>query len=774
MAERAAPAIPNPTYDPVGKAAAHDSAALHVSGEATYIDDIAAPSGTLETYCLLSPKAHAKIVSIDLSDLRAAPGVRAAICWKDIPGRNDVGPIFSGEPILAVGIVEYIGQPVVAIAAATVKQARAAAKLAKIVYEDRPAILTIDGAMAAKSYVAKPAKMERGDVEAALAASPHRLTGEFANGAQDHFYLEGHIALAVPLEDGQMRVHSSTQHPTEVQKMVAGCLNLSANQVTVEMRRMGGGFGGKETQPAIFACIAALLARRTGRAVKYRVDRDDDFMISGKRHDFRVRYEVGFDGDGRLLALDIEYAARAGHVADLSTSIVDRALFHTTNVYHVPAVRARGFACKTNTQSNTAFRGFGGPQGLLAAEHIVDRVARHLRRDPLSVRRLNFFGPAPRNDAHYGQIVEDFVADKIVAELAADVDYDARRRAIDAFNASSPILKKGMALCATAFGISFTATRFNQAGALVHVYTDGSIALNHGGTEMGQGLHVKIAQIVAQEFGVALERVRIQATDTGKVPNTSATAASAGSDLNGKAAQRAAAEIKQRLVQFVAGLHGVSEDGVIFAEGEVRVAGHRMKFEEAVAKAYMARVPLSATGFYATPKIYWDRLKMRGRPFYYYAYGAAYCEATVDTLTGEYRIDRAEILHDAGRSLNPAVDLGQVEGGFVQGLGWVTSEEIWFDGDGRLRTHAPSTYKIPIARDLPPQFRARLWRPGENREDSIHRSKAVGEPPLTLAVAPFLALQDACAATIPGAYPLLTAPATPERVLMAIEKARLP
>ncbi|MCZ8124181.1 MAG: xanthine dehydrogenase molybdopterin binding subunit [Magnetospirillum sp.] len=772
MADRPAPAIADPTFEPVGKSARHDSALLHVTGEATYIDDIAAPADTLETYCLLSPKAHAKIKSIDLSAVRAAPGVRAAICWTDIPGRNDVGPIFADEPILAAGTVEYIGQPVVAIAADTVKQARAAAARAEIVYEDLPAILTIEAAMAAQSFVAKPAQMARGDVDAALAASPNVVSGEFANGAQDHFYLEGHIALAVPLEDGQMRVHSSTQHPTEVQKMVAGCLNLSANQVTVEMRRMGGGFGGKETQPAIFACIAALLARRTGRAVKYRVDRDDDFMISGKRHDFRVRYKVGFDGEGRLLALDIEYAARAGHVADLSTSIVDRALFHTTNVYYVPAVRARGYACKTNTQSNTAFRGFGGPQGLLAAEHVIDRVARHLGLDPLDVRKRNFFGPAPRDLTHYGQTVEDFVADRLVNELAADVDYAARRRAIDAFNAANPVLKKGMALCATAFGISFTATWFNQAGALVHVYTDGSIALNHGGTEMGQGLHVKIAQIVAHEFGVALERVRIQATDTGKVPNTSATAASAGSDLNGQAARRAAAEIKQRLAQFVAGLWGVSEETVVFAAGEVRAGTHTLKFEDAVAKAYMARVPLSATGFYATPKIHWDRARMWGRPFYYYAYGAAYCEATIDTLTGEYRIDRAEILHDAGRSLNPAIDLGQVEGGFVQGMGWVTSEEIWFDGDGRLRTHAPSTYKIPVARDLPPVFRARLWRHGENREDNIHRSKAVGEPPLTLAVAPFLALQDAVAAAVPGPAPVLTAPATPERVLMTIEKAR--
>jgi len=772
MAERYAPAIAAPTFDPIGKSAKHDSAKLHVSGEAVYVDDVPMPKGGLETYCLLSPKAHAKIVSIDLGDVLNSPGVHAAICWRDIPGRNDVGPIFPNEPILANGVVEYIGQPIVAIAADNVKLARAAAKKAKIVYEDLPAILTIDEAMAQKSYVAPPYKMERGDVAEALAKAPHRLKGEFANGAQDHFYLEGHIALAYPLEDGQMRVLSSSQHPSEVQKMVAGCLNLSANQVTVEMRRMGGGFGGKETQPAIFACIASLLARRTGHAVKYRVDRDDDFMISGKRHDFRVRYEVGFDDDGNLLALDIEYAARAGHVADLSTSIVDRALFHTTNTYFIPAVRATGYPCKTHTQSNTAFRGFGGPQGILAAEHIIDRVARHRGLDPLAVRQRNFYGPAPRAQTHFGQTVEDFVANKIVADLAKDVDYDARRKAIDAFNAANPILKKGMALCAIQFGISFTAIQFNQAGALVHVYNDGSISLNHGGTEMGQGLHIKIAQIVAHEFGVALERVRITATDTGKVPNTSATAASAGSDLNGQAAKRAAAEIKQRLAQFVAGLHGVSEADVTFANGMVHAAGKSMKFEEAVWRAYNARVSLSATGFYATPKIHWDRAKAWGRPFFYFAYGAAYCEATIDTLTGEYKIDRAEILHDTGRSLNPAVDLGQVEGGFIQGMGWVTSEEIWFDKTGRLRTHAPSTYKIPIARDMPTQFRARLWAPAENVEETVHKSKAVGEPPLTLAAAPFLALQDACAAAVPGRYPLLVAPATPERVLNAIDAAK--
>ncbi|MBL8833722.1 MAG: xanthine dehydrogenase molybdopterin binding subunit [Rhodospirillales bacterium] len=758
------------TFATIGKSVAHDSAARHVSGEALYIDDMAVPEGTLHAYCVPSPKAHARIVSVDLSAVRAAPGVHAAISAADVPGRNDVGPIYKGEPFLAEGIVEYIGQPVVAIAATSIKAARAAAKLAKIVYEDLPAILTIEDALEKQAFVAKSYVMQHGDAPAALERAPHRLKGTFRNGAQDHFYLEGQIALAVPQEVGEMTVWSSTQHPTEVQKMVARALGRPANAVTCEIRRMGGGFGGKETQPAIIACIAAVLADKAGRAVKYRLDRDDDFMITGKRHDFLVRYEVGFDGEGRLLALDIEFAARAGHVADLSTSIVDRALFHTTNCYYVPHVRATGHACKTHTQSNTAFRGFGGPQGVLAAEHVIDRVAHAVGRDPLAVRKLNFFGPAPRDLTHYGQRVEDFVADRIVAELAGDVGYEARRRETDAFNAANPILKKGLALSPVMFGVSFTALQFNQAGALVHVYTDGSILLNHAGTEMGQGLHTKICQVVADEFAVPLESVRIAATNTSKVPNTSATAASAGSDLNGKAAQRAAQAIKARIAGFLAGQYRIGEHEVRFEAGHVIAGDARLSFREAVQLAYNGRIQLSATGFYRTPKIHFDRASAKGRPYYYFAYGAAYVETTIDTLTGEYSVDRAELLHDAGRSLNPAIDIGQIEGGFVQGMGWLTTEEIWFDATGRLRTHAPSTYKIPVARDLPRQFRTRLWEGGMNREESTHRSKAVGEPPLMLATAVFLALQDAARAAAPKA--LLDAPATPERVLMAIEAAK--
>jgi xanthine dehydrogenase large subunit len=756
----------------MGRPAAHESAARQIAGEALYIDDMPVPAGTLHAYCLTSPKAHARIVSVDLAAVRAFPGVHAALAAGDLPGANDVGPIFKGEPFLADGVVEYIGQPVVAIAATSIRAARAAAKLAKITYEDLPPVLTVEEALARESYVAKPYAMKRGDAPAALAAAPHRLKGEFRNGAQDHFYLEGHIALALPEEGGEMTVWSSTQHPTEVQKMVARALGVPAAAVTCQIRRMGGGFGGKETQPAIFACIAAVLARAAGRPVKYRVDRDDDFMISGKRHDFLVRYDVGFDGEGRLLALDIVFAGRAGHVADLSTSIVERALFHSTNCYFIPHVRATGYACKTNTQSNTAFRGFGGPQGMLAGEHIVERVAAALGRDPLAIRRANFLGGEGRVETHYGQRVEDFVADRIVDELAADVGYEARRAEIDAFNAANPILKKGMALTPVMFGVSFTATQFNQAGALVHVYTDGSIALNHAGTEMGQGLHTKICQVVADAFAVPLETVRIAATNTAKVPNTSATAASAGSDLNGKAALAAATTIRDRIAAYLGGLHGCDAAEVRFADGHVHVRGKRLAFREAVLMAYNARIQLSATGFYRTPKIHFDKAKAWGRPFFYYAYGAAFCEATIDTLTGEYAIDRAELLHDVGRSLNPAIDIGQIEGGFVQGMGWLTTEEIVFDASGRLRTHAPSTYKIPIARDLPRRFRTRLWAAGENREDVVYKSKAVGEPPLMLANAAFFALQDAVAAAVPGAWPQLDAPATPERVLTAIEAAK--
>ena len=749
----------------------HDSARKHVSGEAIYTDDIAEPPGTLHAYVLMSPRAHARIASIDVSAVVGVPGVAAVVAAADIPGKNDVGPIFPNEPILAAGIVEYIGQPVLAVAATSIKIARDAAQRARIEYEDLPAVLSIEAALDAKSLVAPPHEMKRGDVARGLGRAPLRLKGEFRIGGQDHFYLEGQAAVAVPQEDGDMLVFSSTQHPSEVQKMTARLLDVPIHAVTCEVRRMGGGFGGKETQPAIIAGIAAVLARKAGRPVKLRLDRDDDMLMTGKRHDFLVRYDVGYDDQGRLLALDMVLAARAGHVADLSPSIVDRALFHADNCYFIPDVRLIGYACKTNTQSNTAFRGFGGPQGMLAIENLIDEIARRVGKDPLEVRKLNYYGTETRNVTPYHQAIEDNIIHELTAELEASSAYAARRREIDSWNRIEPVLKKGLSFAPLKFGISFTTLFLNQAGALVHVYSDGSVQMNHGGTEMGQGLHTKIAQIVAEEFQIDVGRVRITATTTAKVPNTSATAASAGTDLNGMAAQAAAREIKNRLIAFAARHFQVPTAAVRFIGNRVETGGTSVTFAELVGLAYKARVSLSSTGFYRTPLINYDRNTASGRPFFYFAYGCAVAEVVVDTLTGEYKVLRADLLHDVGRSINPAIDLGQIEGGFIQGMGWLTSEELWWDKSGALKTHAPSTYKIPVARDLPADFRVRIWERGENAADSIHRSKAVGEPPLMLANAVFLALKDAVHAAA-GAMPKLDAPATPERVLLAIEDAR--
>lgn len=755
----------------VNDAIPHDSAHKHVAGEAIYTDDIPELPGTLHAYVLMSPRAHARITAIDVSAVASFPGVAAVVTAADIPGKNDVGPIYPDEPVLAAGLVEYIGQPVLAVAAISIKIAREAAQRARIEYQDLPPVLSIEAALEAKSFVAPPHEMKRGDAARGLGRAPLRLKGEFRIGGQDHFYLEGQAAVAVPQEDGDMLVLSSTQHPSEVQKMTARLLNLPIHAVTCEVRRMGGGFGGKETQPAIIAGIAAVLAHKAKRPVKLRLDRDDDMLMTGKRHDFLARYDAGYDEQGRLLALDMTLAARAGHVADLSPSIVDRALFHADNCYFIPDVRLIGYSCKTNTQSNTAFRGFGGPQGMLAIENLIDEIARRVGKDPLEVRKLTYYGTETRNVTPYHQAIEDNVIHELTAEIEASSAYVARRREVDSWNRIEPVLKKGLSFAPLKFGISFTTIFLNQAGALVHVYTDGSVQMNHGGTEMGQGLHTKIAQIVAEEFQIDVAKVRITATTTAKVPNTSATAASAGTDLNGMAAQAAAREIKNRLIAFAARHLQVPTASVRFAANRVEAGETSMSFAELVGLAYKARVSLSSTGFYRTPLINYDRNTASGRPFFYFAYGVAVAEVLVDTLTGEYKVLRADLLHDVGRSINPALDMGQIEGGFIQGMGWLTSEELWWDKNGALKTHAPSTYKIPVARDLPADFRVRIWERGRNEADSIHRSKAVGEPPLMLANAVFLALKDAVHAAA-GAVPKLDAPATPERVLLAIEDAR--
>ena len=746
----------------------HDSAHLHVSGTARYCDDEPEPADLLHLAFGRSTCAHGAITAIDLSAVRAAPGVVAVFTASDIPGVNDVSPVAGDDPMLAPGIVQFVGQPVFLVAATSQIAARKAARLGNISYEPSPALVTVEQAQAVASLLEPTQRMGQGDPDTALAKAPHRLSGRFDIGGQDHFYLEGQIALARPSEDGQVHVVSSTQHPSEVQHLVAHLLAVPSADVTVEVRRMGGAFGGKETQPALFAAAAALVASKTGRPAKFRCDRDDDMVMTGKRHDFRVAYDVGFDATGRVQGLKLLLSARCGATMDLSAGINDRAMFHADNCYFLRDVEILSERLKTHTVSNTAFRGFGGPQGMLAIERVMDHIALALRHDPLDVRIANLYGPG-RDVTPYGMTIEDNIAPQLIARLRADARYDARRAAVAAFNARNVVLKKGISLTPVKFGISFTTTHLNQAGALVHVYADGSIQINHGGTEMGQGLYIKVAQVVAGVFAVPVGQVRITATRTDKVPNTLATAASSGADLNGMAALHAAMAIRDRLTVFLARSFACAEQDVRFTPDGVVAGAATMTFAALCRKAYLGRIQLSATGFYATPEIEYDRAAHKGKPFYYFAYGAAVSEVVIDTLTGEHRVLAVDILHDVGRSLNPAIDLGQIEGAFVQGQGWLTTEELVYDAKGRLLTHSPATYKIPTASDRPRHFAIALWV-GENVKPTIHRSKAVGEPPFMLANSVFLALVQAIAATAPDrrAMPLLDAPATPERILAAI------
>ncbi len=765
----------DPQRQGVGASRPHESAHLHVTGEAAYVDDLPELGGTLHAALGLSPVAHGRIVAMALQRIRALPGVVAVLAASDLPGRNDCGAIVHDDPILADGEVRYLGQPVFAVVAGTRDAARRAAARARDVLTIEPLPPQLDplAAHAAGQYVVPPMRLVResapGGVDAAIASAAHRLKDSFRVGGQEQFYLEGQISYAVPQEDGGMLVHCSTQHPSEMQHVVANALGLRSHQVQVVCRRMGGGFGGKESQSALFACVAAVAARHLGRPVKLRLDRDDDFLVTGRRHDFHFDYEVGFDDEGRILGSRVSMVSRAGHSADLSGPVMTRAMCHFDNAYWLPEVAIHGYSARTNTQSNTAFRGFGGPQGAIAIENILDSIARRLGKDPLDVRRLNFYGIDRQRVTPYGQPVEDNLLHALTAELEATSDYRRRREAVAHFNAGSPVLKRGLALTPVKFGISFNVVHLNQAGALVHIYADGSILVNHGGTEMGQGLHTKVAQVVAHELGVAFGRVRVTATDTQKVANTSATAASTGSDLNGKAAQDAARRLRERLAAFASRQHGGQADEVRFADDAVWIGGRRLAFDELVAQAYLARVQLWSDGFYATPGLHWDRDTLQGRPFYYFAYGGAVSEVVVDTLTGECSLLRADLLHDVGRSLNPALDIGQIEGAFIQGMGWLTTEElVWHPQTGHLSTHAPSTYKIPTANDCPPEFNVALFG-ADNAADSIHRSKAVGEPPLLLSFSVFYAIRDAVSAA--GGHrvdPPLSAPATSEAILRAV------
>lgn len=750
----------------------HESAHLHVAGEAPYVDDIAELAGTLYAAPGTSQRAHARIKTIDLEAVKAADGVVAVLTAEDIPGHNDCGPIINDDPILADGLVQYYGQPIFVAIATSQTAARKAAKKAKIEYEDLPATFDVRAAKQAESWVLPPARLRRGDAQKAMSTAQHRLNGEISVGGQEQFYLEGQISYAAPAEGGGIHLWCSTQHPTEMQQVVAHALNLDFNQVLVEMRRMGGGFGGKESQSAIFACIASIAAKQLNRPVKMRLDRDDDMMITGKRHGFEFDYEIGFNDEGLIQAVDIDMAAQAGFSADLTGPVVTRAVCHLDNAYYLNDVSVNAFSCKTNTQSNTAFRGFGGPQGAIAMEYMIDNIARKLGKDPLEVRKLNYYGTNTRNVTPYGQVVEDNVIPELSAQLEQSSDYAERRKAIRRFNENSPILRKGLALTPLKFGISFNVVHFNQAGALVHIYTDGSVLVNHGGTEMGQGLHTKVAQVVASELGISMGRIRATATDTSKVPNTSATAASTGADLNGKAAQDAARKIKDRLITFASEHFSGDEAEVEFAGDMVSLGNKQLPFNEFVLLAYQSRVQLWSDGFYKTPGLHWDGANMQGSPFYYFAYGAAVSEVIVDTLTGEWKLLRADILHDAGNSINPAIDIGQVEGAYIQGMGWLTSEELVWDTNGRLTTHAPSTYKIPTITDCPAEFHTELFD-NPNVKDTVMRSKAVGEPPLLLPFSVFFAIRDAIS-SVDGYQqnPPLRAPATPEAILEAITALR--
>jgi xanthine dehydrogenase large subunit len=754
----------------MGQGAAHESAIKHVTGAALYVDDLPEPARLLHAAVGMSPFTCGRIRSLDLSDVRAQPGVSAVLTLADVPGHRDIGPVFPGDPVLADREVKFWGQALFAVLADTLDNARRAARCALIEIEAESPLLDPAEAVQHNRLVRPSHHLQRGDAAAAIAAAPKVLEAGMQVGGQEHYYLEGQVSLVVPVEDGGMLVYCSTQHPSEVQKLVAEVLALPLSAVTVETRRMGGGFGGKETQAAQWACIAALLARKSGCPVKLRLPRADDMVLTGKRHPFVNHYRVGFDESGLLLGAEIQVIGNCGCSPDLSDAIVDRAMFHADNAYYLPAAHIIGHRAFTNTVSHTAFRGFGGPQGMMIIERAMDDMARAVGKDPLEVRKLNLYRDPDRNITPYHQVVENCTLLRVIEQLESSSDYWSRRRDITAFNASSPILKKGLALTPVKFGISFTVQHLNQAGALLHVYTDGSVQLNHGGTEMGQGLNTKVAQVVAEVLQIDLECIQITATRTDKVPNTSPTAASSGTDLNGQAARIAAETIKQRLVEFLVDSEQVPAESVRFVANRVHYGqGKSLSFAELAQRAYMGRIPLSATGYYRTPKIHYDRPKGRGRPFFYFATGAAVSEVLVDTLTGEYKVTRVDIVHDVGRSLNPAIDLGQVEGGFIQGMGWLTTEELRWDERGRLLTTGAATYKIPVAADTPPIFKVTLLEAAPNEEATIFNSKAVGEPPLMLAISVWSALRDAISSLADyKVSPDLDAPATPERVFWAI------
>ena len=771
----------------------HESARLHVTGEAVYTDDIPELRGTLYAALILSPVAHGELIGegIDRAAILAEHGVVAVYTASDIPGENNCGPIIHDDPFLAVGKVEFLGQAVAVVVARDMLYAREAAKKAVVNVKELPAILTIDEAMAAKSFVMPPKGITRGTPAEAIKNAPHTIKGQTTCGQQEQFYLEGQITYAVPREDGQLTLYVSTQHPDGNQREAAAALNLTTNDVEVICRRMGGGFGGKEGNASIFSQSAALAAFKLQKPVKLRVNRDDDMMITGKRHDFRIDYEAGFDDEGRILGIDVTLASRCGYSTDYSGPVNDRAVLHIDNCYYLPNLSIISHRCKTNMQSATAFRGFGGPQGMFGIETVIEQIARKIGKDPLEVRKVNLYqepavsGNPATLTTQYGQDIEDWIGDKVMAQVEAESDYSRRRISVNSYNRTSKYKKKGIALVPLKFGISFTATMLNQGGALLNIYMDGSVSVNHGGIEMGQGLNTKIAQIAADGLGIPVNFIRVTGTDTQKVPNASATAASSGADINGAAVNNACDQMRVRLAAVAARMLNCTPDTIKFIAGQAintlatdqNGTKNSVSWQEVVKQAWLDRVGLSVTGFYMTPDIKYDFMTLQGKAFYYFCYGAAVTEVEIDTRTGEWWLQKVDIVHDAGKSINPAIDMGQIEGAYVQGMGWLTMEECIWDmktkangmRSGKLLTHGPSTYKIPVASDVPEHFKVSLFD-GQNVKPTPFKSKAVGEPPLMLALSAYFAIRDAVSASADHKVPVfMDAPTTPERILMACE-----
>jgi len=751
----------------------HESSIKHVSGQAYYTDDILEPPGTLYGAIGWSKRAHAIIKKMNLEEVIKSEGVISVVTSKDIPGRNDVGPVYDGDPIFPKK-AEYFGQPLFAVAATSTELARKAVLKAKISYKSLKIINNIQDSLKKKSFVLKENKIKKGEPIKKINEAPYKLKGNFTTGSQEHFALEGHVAFTIPGEDNDYKVYSSTQHPSETQQIIAKMLKQKSNTITVEVRRIGGGFGGKETQSFIFAAICTLLSKKTKRPVKLRVDRDDEIIITGKRHDFYSEYEVGFDELGVIQGLNIKLASKCGISPDLSGAINLRALLHLDNAYYIENILVENYLCKTNTASNTAFRGFGGNQGMMVIENIIDNIAGLLKKDPAEIRRRNFYQNYKKNITHYGMKIEDNVIHSIFDKLIKSSNYKGRRLEIKKFNSTNQYVKKGIAITPVKFGISFTTMHLNQAGALVHIYcNDGSCHINTGAIEMGQGTYTKIAQLAAAELGLSLNKIKVSATRTDKVPNTSASAASSTTDLNGAAMLDAISKIKRNILLFVKRKYKIKNGEAIYENGLVKFKEKSFKFNKLIKEAYLNRVSLSSSGFYSTPKIRFDNNKFYGRPFLYFCYGAAVSEVIIDTLTGENKILRVDILHDAGRAINPAIELGQIEGGFVQGAGWLTMEEVKWKTNGQITTHSPSTYKIPAVNDMPKNFNVEIFKDGKNRENVVNKSKTSGEPPLMLSMSVFFAIKDAISSV--GNYditPVINAPATPENILMSINKLK--